>query len=239
MGNRNRKKNISTVIILAIVLLVPGFLYIGLNKMGSNEYVKLPIYGDKVLSGKMNRKMGREIPDTTYHNIKPIELWNASGDSVKLFNQDSIISVVHFFYAKDKGLSNSLLFDIESVVQRFDYTNKIQFYSISIDTLDQGDVLAGIYNKYNVKKYKNWHILGSKGDILNYVRENFLMDAFRDPEDPSKYIFGNNYILVDAENRIRGYYDINMNTETKRLEDEIKVQVVEDMRNHPLKIEKK
>jgi len=43
MGNRNRKKNISTVIILAIVLLVPGFLYIGLNKMGSNEYVKLPI----------------------------------------------------------------------------------------------------------------------------------------------------------------------------------------------------
>jgi len=239
MGNRNRKKNISTVIILAIVLLVPGFLYIGLNKMGSNEYVKLPIYGDKVLSGKMNRKMGREIPDTTYHTIKPIELWNASGDSVKLFNQDSIISVVHFFYAKDKGLSNSLLFDIESVVQRFDYTNKIQFYSISIDTLDQGDVLAGIYNKYNVKKYKNWHILGSKGDILNYVRENFLMDAFRDPEDPSKYIFGNNYILVDAENRIRGYYDINMNTETKRLEDEIKVQVVEDMRNHPLKIEKK
>lgn len=239
MLNKNRKKNISTVIILAIVLLVPGFLYIALNKVGSNEYLKLPIYGDKVLSGKMNRKMGREIPDTTYHTIKPLELLNLAGDTVRLFDKDSIITVIHLFYANDKGLSNSLLFDFDKVVQRFDYTGKIQFYSISIDTLDQGNVLAAINKQYNTKNNSNWNILGSKGDILTFAKDNFLIDAFQDPQDKSKYIFSNNYILIDAENRIRGYYDINMNTDIKRLEDEIKVQVVEDMRNHPLKIEKK
>ena len=68
MNNISKKRNVSTIIILAIVLLVPGFLYIALNKIGSNQYLKLPIYGEKVLSGKMNRIMGREIPDTLTSN---------------------------------------------------------------------------------------------------------------------------------------------------------------------------
>lgn len=239
MANTNKKKNISTVIILAIVLLVPGFLYIALNKIGSNEYLKLPIYGEKVLSGKMNRKMGREIPDTTFHTVQSLDLWNKEGEKVTLFDRDSIINVVHVFYANDKGLSNTLLFDLKKVAARFDHNPKVQFHSISIDTSDNKDVLKVIDKKYNDGLSENWNVLGSESNILNYVRTNFLIDAFQDPNDPSKYIFGNSYILIDAQHRIRGFYDINLKTDLGRLEDEIKVQIVEDIRNNPFKIEKK
>lgn len=239
MVNTNRKKNISTVIILAIVLLVPGFLYIGLNKIGSNEYLKLPIYGEKVLSGKFNRKMGREIADTTYHTIKPVNLIDSEGKKVTLFEQDSIISIVHLFYAKDKGLSNTMLFNLKNVAERFAQNKKIKFYSISIDTTDRGSVIEAIQQKYVGNSNPNWNILGSQGNFLEYARENFLIDAFQAPDDSTKFVFGNNYILVDPENRIRGFYDINLKTDIARLEDEIKVQIVEDIRNNPLKIEKK
>lgn len=239
MVNTNRRKNISTIIILAIVLLVPGFLYIGLNKIGSNEYLKLPIYGEKVLSGKMNRKMGREIADTLYHTIKPVNLHNIKGDSVSIFNQDSIISIVHLFYANDNGLSNTMLFNLNPVAKRFAHNNKIKFYSISIDPNDKNEVLKGVSDKYIADINPNWEILGSNEGFLEYVRSNFLVDAFQSPEDSTKYIFGNNYILIDTENRIRGFYDMNLKTDIDRLEDEIKVQIVEEIRNNPLKIVKK
>ncbi len=239
MGSTNRKKNISTVIILAIVLLVPGFLYVGLNKIGSNEYLKLPIYGEKVLSGKMNRKMGREIPDTVYHAIKPVILLNSAGDSITAFDQDSIISIVHLFYSNDKGLSTTMLSNLKGVAERFSHNNRIKFYSISLDTTDRNVVLDDIHRKYVGSSNPNWYILGSHGNFLEYARNNFLIDAFKDPNQSNNFIFGNNFILLDTENRIRGFYDINLKTDIARLQDEIKVQIVEEIRNNPLKIEKK
>ena len=91
MKNSSKRRNISTIIILAIVLLVPGFLYITLNKIGSNQYLKLPIYGEKKLSGKINRKMGREMPDTLFHQLDTLNLFNADGNQVKFLKEDSEI----------------------------------------------------------------------------------------------------------------------------------------------------
>ena len=73
--------------------------------------------------------------------------------------------------------------------------------------------------------------------ITEYVKQNFLIDAHVNAD--STFAFSNNYLLIDTERRIRGFYDINANKEMERLEDEIKVQLVEEARNNPLKIEKK
>ena len=57
--------------------------------------------------------------------------------------------------------------------------------------------------------------------------------------DSSKFIISNNYMLIDTKNRIRGFYDINLKSNLDKLEDEIKVQLVEEIRDNPVKIEKK
>ncbi len=240
MASKNKKNSLVTIFILAVVLLVPGFLYVALNKVGSNSYVMLPIYGEKSLSGKINRKMGREIPDTTYHTVVALPLIDSKADSISVFSQDSTISVIHLFYAKDNGLSKSLLQNFKTVVDRFDYNKNIQFYSISIDSEDSVSDLAALQSVYNPDNRSNWTIGKSiDNTILEYVRQNFLIDAFQDPHDSSKFVFSNNYIVIDSENRIRGFYDLNLKTDLDRLEDEIKVQVVEELRNHPPKIVKK
>ena len=239
MQNKTRRKNISTFIILAIVLLVPGFLYIALNKIGSNTYLKLPVYGKKHLSGKMNRKMGREIPDTVFHQIKPLALVNSSGDSVRFLGTDSLISVVHTFYGTDKGLSATLLENLRPVVERFKNNHKVKFYSISIDSADKIVNLEALSNTYRKGLETHWEILQGGSAILPYVREQLLSDALQDPSDPSKFTISSQYILIDSQRRIRGFYDINLKTNIERLEDEIKVQLVEEARNNPLKVEKK
>ena len=237
MNNSSKKRNISTIIILAIVLLVPGFLYVTLNKIGSNQYLKLPIYGEKVLSGKMNRKMGREIADTVYHQIKPLKLFNANGEEVDFLKQDTVITVVHLFAAQDSGLSRTLLRSLKPVAERFKNVRKVRFYSISLNANESNGDLAKIQQLYAKDFGPTWFVVHPDTVITEYVQQNFLIDA--QVNSDSTYAFSNNYLLIDTERRIRGFYDINANKEMERLEDEIKVQLVEEARNNPLKIEKK
>ena len=237
MNNSSKKRNISTIIILAIVLLVPGFLYVTLNKIGSNQYLRLPIYGEKVLSGKMNRKMGREIADTVYHQIKPLKLFNANGEEVDFLKQDTVITVVHLFAAQDSGLSRTLLRSLKPVAERFKNVRKVRFYSISLNANESNGDLAKIQQLYAKDFGPTWFVVHPDTVITEYVQQNFLIDA--QVNSDSTYAFSNNYLLIDTERRIRGFYDINANKEMERLEDEIKVQLVEQARNNPLKIEKK
>jgi protein SCO1/2 len=237
MNNISKKRNISTIIILAIVLLVPGFLYIALNKIGSNQYLKLPIYGEKVLSGKMNRKMGREIPDTLYHQVPSLALVNAKGEPTAFLKSDTVVSVVHLFSAKDEGLSKTLLSNLKPVVDRFKNIQKVKFYSISLNQQELNEDLASIQQLYANDYPNTWFIVRPDSIIFDYVQKNFLIDAHANPDET--YSFSNNYLLIDTEGRIRGFYDINQNKEMERLQDEIKVQLVEEARNNPLKVEKK
>lgn len=239
MQNTNRRKTISTFIILAIVLLVPGFLYVALNKVGSNTYLKLPIMGEKHLSGKMNRKMGREIPDTIFHQIKPIELTDVSDRKVQFLGADTAITVVHTFYGSDEGLSVAMLESFKNVVERFKNNHKVKFYSISIDSTDTAVKLSKFTQRFRKGLEANWNILFANSSILPYIQQELLSDAMVDSSDPSRYIMSNQYILIDSERRIRGFYDINLKSDIDRLEDEIKVQLVEEARNNPLKVEKK
>ena len=237
MNNISKKRNISTIIILAIVLLVPGFLYIALNKIGSNQYLKLPIYGEKVLSGKMNRKMGREIPDTLYHQVPSVPLFNANGDSTDFLKSDTVVTVVHLFSAKDEGLSKTLLTNLKPVVERFKNIQKVKFYSISLNEKESSEALASIQQLYANDYPNSWFIIRPDSAIFDYVQKYFLIDAHANSDET--YFFSNNYLLIDTEGRIRGFYDINQNKEMERLQDEIKVQLVEEARNNPLKVEKK
>lgn len=239
MQNTNRRKTISTFIILAIVLLVPGFLYVALNKVGSNTYLKLPILGEKHLSGKMNRKMGREIPDTVFHQIQPVELMDLSERTARFLGTDTVISVVHTFYGSDEGLSVAMLESFKNVVQRFKNNHKVKFYSISIDSTDTATKLSKFTARFRQGLETNWAVLFANRSILPYVQQQLLSDAMVDPSDSSRYIMSNQYILIDSQRRIRGFYDINLKSDIDRLEDEIKVQLVEEARNNPLKVEKK
>lgn len=228
------------MIILVIVLLVPGFLYVLLNRVGTNSYIKLPVYGEKVLSGKMNRNMGREIPDTIFHQVPAIHLINHRGDSTIFPGQDSAIGIVHLFYTTDSTLSVGLAQNLRPVVERFRMNGRVKFYALSVDPNDSAAELAAFGGRFNKGMDKYWEfVANSELDLLDYSRNQLLIDAIRDPNDSLRFIISNNYILIDSKRRIRGFYDINLKSNLDRLEDEIKVQLVEEIRNNPLKIEKK
>lgn len=239
--NTGRKKGIQTIMILAIVLLLPGFLYVVLNRSGmANSYATLPIYGEKQVPGTTHRKWGRDIVDTIYHQVPNLSFQNYDDKDLTLFAKDSSIAVLHLFYSKDKSFSVNMINDINKLAGEYRRNRKIKFYSITVDTLnDKPDVLKSFVKNISVSD-KNWYFVTKPSiDIFTFAKEGLLQDALATKDVEKPFIMGSSFVLVDSERRIRGFYDITMKKEIERLEDEIKLLSVEEIRNHPPKIETK
>lgn len=241
MSTSTRKKNISTLIILAIVLLVPGFLYVVVNKMGStNSYIKLPVYGEKSLSGKTNTRWGRTSPDTLFHTLNSVSFLDDKGQPKVFLGADSVVTVAHLFYGADATLSQAMFGKLKAVVEGLSHNPMVHFYSIDVSKADNAAQLAPLAKKYAGPLGDKWYFVSQANvDLLQYANTEMLLDAMVDPKDSNKYIVSNNFILLDSKNRIRGFYDVSLKSDMERLADEIRLQVVEEIRNKPLKVEKK
>ena len=240
MRKITRSKGFSTILILVLILFVPGFLYLLMERLGKHEYVKLPIYGEKQLTGEMRRVMGREIPDTLYHQLDAVEFTGWDGRQVTFLGTDSIITVAHLFYTSDSVFSTAILDYMDGVATKFMNKELVELFSISVDPADSPTSLAAVEQRYGDLEAREWRVVANPSvDILNYAREQMLLDAMIDPTDSTHFVISDQIILIDAKRRIRGFYSVSQPSEVKRLEDEIKVQLVEEIRDNPLKVERK
>ncbi len=239
-NNTGQKKGIKTILILAVILLLPGFLYFVLNKSGSNTYASLPIFGKKEVPGTTHRKWGRDIVDTIYHTVPSVDFVNYDGKKVHLLDNDTTLSVVHLMYSRDASLSRTMIKRLDQIANRFIQNKKVKLYSISVDTTYDTPAVLAKYSKVYKPWTKSWFFVTKPSvDIFKFAKESLLQDAMANPEGSKPFIIGSNYLLLDTKGRIRGIYDINVKTDVDRLEDEIKLLLVEEIRNHPATIEQK
>jgi len=235
--SKKAQRSNSKLIVLALVLLLPGFLYIAVNRFGSNHYVALPIFGEKSLSGEMKRNWGREYPDTIYHQVPEISFLNVNRDTVSFPSQDSCVSVVHLFYTRDESFSRGIMQQAFQIADRFKENPYVKVYSVSVSPEDdESNILAFAepFRKYTGNK---WELLFQPSvDIFSYVRSSLLVDGMVDPTDSSRYLISNKFVLIDSKSRLRGFYDSSLKGEVDRLEDEVKLLMVEEIRNRPAKL---
>ncbi|UIR55240.1 SCO family protein [Sphingobacterium sp. SRCM116780] len=239
--NTGRNKGIQTIMILAIVLLLPGFLYVVLNKSGmANSYSTLPIYGEKKVPGTTHRKWGRDLMDTIYHEVPNLSFVNYDGKKIQLFEQDSAITVIHLFYSRDQSFSTTLINNLNKITGEFRQSPNIKFYSITVDTSYDSPEVVTKYIKNIDPSGKSWYFLTKpSSDIFKFAKDGLLQDALTTSDVNKPFVIGSSYVLIDSKRRIRGFYDVTMKKEPERLADEIKLLTVEEIRNHPAKIETK
>lgn len=232
MGEHRTRSGFMKVLILVSILVLPGFLYYLLEKEGSNNYVSLPVYGEKVLTGTFTSRMGKPVPDTAYHHVKETRLLNQAGIPVDFPARDTGISVVSFFYTRGDALCDQLNDEMNRVAERFVKNERVRFFTLTVDTAyDTPEVLA----EYSEERYdpasKKWHFLtNGEGDVVDLARDGLLVDALQDTTREGVFVHSSSLILVDSRRRIRGYYDVTHRKEVDRLIDEIKLLLVEEVR---------
>ena len=74
-----------------------------------------------------------------------------------------------------------------------------------------------------------WNLVtGDKKDIYRMARKSYLAVKLGKPEELYDMVHTENFVLVDAERRVRGFYDGTKKEEVKKLIEDINWLLTED-----------
>ncbi|MEJ6980797.1 SCO family protein [Pedobacter sp. P351] len=226
----NNKFSIKKILILVSLLAVPGFLYYLLTEKGQNRYRPLDIFGPKQVASTFHTKHGKKIPDTLYHTIRDFKLVSNTGDSIGIPTDSNQITVVNFFFTNCNTFCKEMNRQMARVVAEYPNNKRLKFYSISVDPERDSPSVLNVYAKTYKAKPVRWSFLtGNKAFIFELARKDFLVDAYSGSSADS-IVHSPLLILIDADKRIRGYYDSTSKEQVDKLIDEIKVQITEELR---------
>lgn len=182
----------------------------------------LPIYSPSMISKEL---VAEEIQFVKkYHKIKDFSLLNQNGHKITEEDYNNKIYVADFFFTtcpticpimtENMGyLQNKLIDNPEILLVSFSVTPEI-------DSVQQ-------LKKYALEKNvidSKWNLLtGDKKEIYDLARKSYLVA--KDDGDGGKYdmIHTENFVLVDKEKRIRGFYDGTNQLEMDKLLNDIRI----------------
>ena len=183
---------------------------------------RLPIYQPSMVNP--------ELVDSTlvyvkkYHTIADFELVNQNGDTITQENYADKIYIADFFFTTCPTICPVMtanMADIQEVIKEDDEVLLLS-HSVTpeIDSVQQ-------LKKYALEKGvidAKWNLVtGSKKQIYELARKSYLAVLTDGDGGPYDMIHTENFILVDKERRIRGFYDGTNAEEIDQLLEDLKV----------------
>ena len=183
---------------------------------------RLPIYQPSMVNP--------ELVDSTlvyvkkYHAIADFELVNQNGDTITQETYADKIYIADFFFTTCPTICPVMtanMADIQEVIRDDDEVLLLS-HSVTpeIDSVQQ-------LKKYALEKGvidAKWNLVtGSKKQIYELARKSYLAVLTDGDGGPYDMIHTENFILVDKERRIRGFYDGTNTDEIGQLLEDLKV----------------
>lgn len=225
---------IKKTLILVTILAVPGFLYYLLQDKGKNRYKPLPYFGPKEVAATFHSVRGQQIPDTNYHEVADFQLQNQTGDTLNWSAFDKSIVVMNLFYTHDNSATTIANNALTVLRKTYGKNEVIRFVSLSVDPVrDNREALSAYAAKVGAKPGK-WDLLtGDSSQVYQLINKQLFIDAYqKQGTEKRSFVYNNLFVLLDTKRHIRGYYDISTQEGYSKLDDEIKVQIVEVLRNN-------
>jgi protein SCO1/2 len=217
------------IVVLALILALPGFLYYLLTAKGKNRYDPLPYFGPKELAKTNHIVKGKAIPDTIYHIIPDFNLEDQNGKEVSLKTLTNKILIVNFFYSNCPNICNVVNQSISKLASQYEHNKITKFISITVDPQrDDVAVLKQYSRKFNADSTRRLFLTGDTSVIYPLAREGFLVNALN--AGNGNFVYGDKIMLIDERHHIRGYYSGTSDDDMLRLDNEIKVQIAEEIR---------
>jgi protein SCO1/2 len=191
-------------------LLLPVFLFL-LSSCGNNRKI-LPIYGTTVYTTKIIN--GVKITDSTDYTIPPFVFVNQDSTIVHSENLRGKIYVADFFFTSCPSICPKMKKEMLRVYEKYKSNKDVMIISFTIDPArDSVARLKNYAQKLGIEDASKWQMLTGNKDSIYAVAASFLVSAAEDPDAPGGHVHSGNFILVDKQSRLRGYYD-GTNTES-------------------------
>ncbi len=183
---------------------------------------RLPVYQPSMVNP--------ELVDSTlvyvkkYHSIADFKLINQNGDTISQADYAGKIYIADFFFTTCPTICPVMTANMADIQQIIKGDDEVMLLSHSvtpeIDSVPQ-------LKKYALEKGvidAKWNLVtGDKKQIYELARKSYLAVLTDGDGGPYDMIHTENFILVDKERRIRGFYDGTSSEEVAQLLEDLKV----------------
>lgn len=214
-NNQNMKDFFSKYKFLAIVLGVLSFFIISIIYSILNPIDVLPIYAPSKVNAEMVDQSIQH--QKKYHTISDFSLTNQNGKTITQVDYKDKIYVADFFFTTCQTICPIMTDNMVNIQAKVADNPEVKLLSHTV--MPETDTVAQL-KKYALEKGVDdtkWNLVtGDKLTIYNLARKQYLA-AKENPQDPLGLVHTENFVLVDKEKRIRGFYDGTLEEEIDRL----------------------
>lgn len=167
---------------------------------------RLPVYQPDMVSNELVDSTIQEV--RKYHTIADFKLLNQNGDTITQDYYDGKIYVADFFFTTCQTICPIMTDHMLKIQEKL--KNDPDVLLLSHTVIPQADSVPQL-KKYAVEKGiddKKWNLVtGDKKQIYDLARKSYLAAKSEGDAGPFDMIHTENFVLVDKEKRIRGFYD--------------------------------
>jgi protein SCO1 len=220
--------NKNAALALCLGLLVPVLCYF-VVKYYSDGAVIMPrrYYADTVISKIKN---GKEVTDTVWHKVVSPVFTNQLGKSVTLDDLKGKVIVADFFFTHCPIICPRLTKNMKQLQDalkikdqlRTSDSSFVHFISVTVDPeRDSAAVLKRYADKFGVNPDLWWMLTGNKKELYKFALQE-LKIGVPDPETvDTSFIHATNFVLLDKDRVVRGYYNGTDSSALDRLAQDI------------------
>ena len=206
------KKSLSFLIIFAVFSAISLTVFYNLLSVDK----RLPIYSPSDVNPKLVDASVKHIQRN--HTIADFRLINQNGETITNANYKDKIYIADFFFTRCKTICIAMAYNMSELQAYYKDDADIMFLSHSVTpVMDSVPVLKD----YAVKKGvidRKWNVTtGPKKHIYELARKSYFAVLDEGNGDENDFIHTEQFVLVDKERRIRGYYDGTEKEDMKKI----------------------
>lgn len=212
------KKSIPT---LAIMGLFSVFMIYAIYTLLTPEK-RLPVYNPADVNPKLVDENIVHIRRN--HKVADFELINQNGEIITQEDYKEKIYVADFFFTRCMTICPVMTNNIGKLQEVFKNDDDIKFLSLSVTPIMDS---VPVLKEYAIQKGvidSKWNITtGDKKHIYALARKSYFTVLDEGDGGLQDFIHTENFVLVDKNQQIRGYYDGTDNEDIQRLISDIRI----------------
>lgn len=221
-GTAPVSKRVKRIVLGILLGIVPaGLLFF---RLFENRFVTLPHYGQHEVNGP---------GDTTYFQVPDWSFTDQDGHTVSSVTTRGKILVVDFFFTSCRTICPAMttrMAGLQLNLPLHDEAYKdVLFLSYTVDPEHDTPAVLKAYAHEHHADTARWKFLTGKAeDIYRLGNTGYLVSALEDTLDPERFVHSPNFVLVDKDRQIRGFYDGTTPTGVKDLVSDLKLLIGEE-----------
>lgn len=210
------KKSKATLIFLVIFSAITVPVFYHLLKVDK----KLKVYSPSDVNPSLVHESMKHI--TKDHAIANFELINQKGEIITQKNYKDKIYIADFFFTRCTNICLTMAYHMNELQEYYKDDNDIMFLSHSVTPVMDSVPILKEYAKNKGVIDGKWNVTtGAKKHIYDLARKSYFAVIEDGDGGEDDFIHTEQFVLVDKERRIRGYYDGTNKEDMQKLKDDL------------------